>query len=362
MWTLISVSLALVINFYSPKIPENKKLIKNNSAKNKIIQGFPYQYFEELLTDEMIQFRIRLIYIYFIMYITISFSVGPTIAPILEQAIFVSTPTTSIEKLVPNQLDYHTNQQELLVNLRGGASNFSEFIIRILLIWTMAKNYKATEGFQPKPINHQHFGGRRNHVQPNPKIGPKLIENPVHINNPGSDYRSSKNISMDIIANSISQEYSEFQSKYYSECLPKRFDTNNYSAREFKELAKDPRVDGVKYDRVSIDEARTIVQAKLENLVIKPTRPDLETARLVDLDYKVEGPDPFTHFDVKNPVGSEILKQQGQTISVEDMAYKIGQNIVAQKHRFVGLENGPVGAENVGHIVDLCYVPSSEKL
>lgn len=34
------------------------------------------------------------------------------------------------------------------------------------------------------------------------------------------------------------------------------------------------------------------------------------------------------------------------------MAYKIGQNIVKQKHRFVG----PVSAENVGHIVDLCYI------
>ena len=45
MWTLISVSLALVINFYSPEIPENKKSIKNNYAKNKIIAGFPYQYF-----------------------------------------------------------------------------------------------------------------------------------------------------------------------------------------------------------------------------------------------------------------------------------------------------------------------------
>jgi hypothetical protein len=41
MWTLISVGLALVINFYSREIPENKKLIKNNSAKNKIIKGFP---------------------------------------------------------------------------------------------------------------------------------------------------------------------------------------------------------------------------------------------------------------------------------------------------------------------------------
>ena len=166
---------------------------------------------------------------------------------------------------------------------------------------------------------------------------------------------------MDKLANSLSPEYSEFQSKYYSESLPKRFDTNNYSAKEFKELAKDPRVDDGKYDRISIDEARTIVQGKSENLVIKPTRSDMETARRVDLDYKVQGPAPFTHFDVKNPVRSEILKKQGQTISLEDMSYKIGQKIVAQKHKFVGLENGPVAPENVGHIVDLCYVPSSEK-
>ncbi len=48
---------------------------------------------------------------------------------------------------------------------------------------------------------------------------------------------------MDKLANSLSPEYSEFQSKYYSESLPKRFDTNECSARKFKELAKDPRVD-----------------------------------------------------------------------------------------------------------------------
>lgn len=27
MWTLISVSLAILLNFYSPKLPENKKSI-----------------------------------------------------------------------------------------------------------------------------------------------------------------------------------------------------------------------------------------------------------------------------------------------------------------------------------------------
>jgi hypothetical protein len=39
----------------------------------------------------------------------------------------------------------------------------------------------------------------------------------------------------------------------------------------------------------------------------------------------------------------------------------MGQKIVKQKHRFVGLEDGPVSPENVGHIVDFCYVPDNEK-
>ncbi|MGK0448175.1 MAG: hypothetical protein ACJA2M_001959 [Polaribacter sp.] len=43
------------------------------------------------------------------------------------------------------------------------------------------------------------------------------------------------------------------------------------------------------------------------------------------------------------------------------MAYKMGQKIVQQKHSFVGLENGLVSPQNVGHIVDLCYVPNNEK-
>jgi hypothetical protein len=115
MWTLISVSLALVINFYSPEIPENKKSIKNNYAKNKIITGFPYQYFKgEVLTDEMVEFRIRVIYMSFMIYITVTFSVGPMVGPIVGQDTFTST-VTSIERLIPNQLDSQTNQQELLL-------------------------------------------------------------------------------------------------------------------------------------------------------------------------------------------------------------------------------------------------------
>jgi len=76
----------------------------------------------------------------------------------------------------------------------------------------------------------------------------------------------------------------------------------------------------------------------------------------VDLDYVVEGPHPFTHFDVKQPVGSEILELQNQTDSLEQSAYNIGRKVVVQKKRFVGIENGPASAENVSHPVDLAYV------
>lgn len=65
------------------------------------------------------------------------------------------------------------------------------------------------------------------------------------------------------------------------------------------------------------------------------------------LDFKVQGPHPWTHVDIKQQIGSEALIKQSETISVEDMAYKLGQKIVAQKDRSVGLNNGPVGPENV---------------
>lgn len=361
MWTLISVGLALVINFYSPEIPENKKSIKNNYAKNKIITGFPYQYFKgEVLTDEMVEFRIRTIYISSMIFITVTFSVSPMVSPIVGQATFSSTPT-SIERLSPNQLDYQTNQQELLLDLRGGGSDLSEFIIRILLIWTMSKNSKPTDGFQLKPRSHQHFG-RQGHVQPNPRIAPKLQENPVDRNNlgqGGGSCKANQHTSMGAMSNSLNPEFSQYQKDYYPKSSPQRFDTSQCPSSKFNQLAYDSVRN--KHTRISIDEARAVVQAELQNVVIEPTRANQLETRRVDLDFKVQGPHPWTHVDIKQPIGLKALIKQGQTISLEDMSYKLGQKIVAQKHRFVGLENGPVGPENVGHIVDLCYVPSSEK-
>ena len=43
------------------------------------------------------------------------------------------------------------------------------------------------------------------------------------------------------------------------------------------------------------------------------------------------------------------------------MAFDMGRKLAKQKHRFVGVQGGPVDAKNVLHIVDLAYVPSTEK-
>jgi len=69
----------------------------------------------------------------------------------------------------------------------------------------------------------------------------------------------------------------------------------------------------------------------------------------------------MAHVDIKHPIGSKALIDQGRTVTIEDMGYEIGKKIVMQKNRSVGLKDSPVSPENVGHIVDLCYVSKNEK-
>ena len=253
--------------------------------------------------------------------------------------------------------------KDLVTGIRGGEISPLELIIKILYILSLGRVHQ-TQGFKPNPnpnpMNHHHFS--QGHMQPAPRTAPKLLENPIDRNNPRfSVCKASQHPSMDEMSDSLCPEHSEYQSKYYPESEPKRFDTHECSAKKFKELANDPRANYDKYDRASVDEARAIVQAELDSQVIEPTRPDMETARRVDLDFKVQGPAPYTHVDVKNPVGSDILQKQGQTRTVEEMAYEIGQKIAKQKQTFVGEEGGPASPENVGHMVDLCYVQAHEK-
>ena len=65
-----------------------------------------------------------------------------------------------------------------------------------------------------------------------------------------------------------------------------------------------------KFDRVSIDKLRTVLQAKLEKIVSELARPGMEAAKRVNLDFMVYGPTLFTDIDLKNSVGSKILKNK----------------------------------------------------
>ena len=93
---------------------------------------------------------------------------------------------------------------------------------------------------------------------------------------------------------------------------------------------------------------------------MEPTRPTAAEAKKVNLDVKIKGPEPYTHADIKNPVGSKTLAKQNQNTTIEKMSYDIGQNIVKQKELYISEESGSVSSENVLHIVDMCYVPSTE--
>lgn len=107
--------------------------------------------------------------------------------------------------------------------MRGGSKNIPEFIIRILLIWTMSKNFQSTEAFPPKPIIYQ-----QGYLQRNRRSGQKLQENPVHGNNlgqGGSCCKANQHTSMDAMSNSLNLEFSQYQKHYYPKLLPPRFDT-----------------------------------------------------------------------------------------------------------------------------------------
>lgn len=167
--------------------------------------------------------------------------------------------------------------------------------------------------------------------------------------------------SMERLSQTLSQEYTEYQQKFNSPPVSKRFDTKNYDQEKFKELSKDPNAKQTVFQKTTVDEARSALHAKMEGHIENPQRLNQSFSKSVDLDFKVDGPYPFTHVDIKHPVGSEILQKQNSPMDLETMAYKMGGKLVDQKNRFCNLEQGPKTSENVLHIVDLAYVPSHEK-
>ena len=168
-------------------------------------------------------------------------------------------------------------------------------------------------------------------------------------------------INMDTLGRRLSHEYNDYQQKFNSPPVSKRFDTTDYDPVRFQLLSQDPRAKREAYHKKTVDEARSAIHAEILGLVNGGKRIPQPYCQSVDLDFVISGPGPFTHLDVKHPVGSAILKKQGQNTTLRKMASNLGEDISDQKNRFCGFEQGPRSRKNVLYIVDLCYVPRHEK-
>lgn len=172
---------------------------------------------------------------------------------------------------------------------------------------------------------------------------------------------SPRPMNMETLGRQLSQEYREYQKEFNSPTLSKRFDTLKFTQERFLKLAKDPSARTKVYHKTTVDEARAALQAEIMGLIENVERIPQPYCKQVDLDFRISGPAPFSHLDIKHPVGTVILKKQGRNIKLSTMASDLGESISNQKKRFCGLEQGPRSSKNVLHIVDLCYVPTNEK-
>lgn len=192
--------------------------------------------------------------------------------------------------------------------------------------------------------------------------GPRSITVLSSQDNPSSSVeQNTSSSSMETMSRRLSPEYEEYQQKFNSPPVSKRFDTTQYDQQRFQQLAKDPNAKKEVFHKKTVDEARTAIHAETEGLVDNAQRMEKPICKSVDLDFKVDGPAPYTHMDAKHPVGSEILAKQNSPDTLQKRAEDTGKSIVKQKDRFCGLEQGPESSENFLHIVDLAYVPSHEK-
>jgi hypothetical protein len=96
MWSLISLSLALIIYFYSPEIPSYKKSMVINEENYSPI-GFPYQYFEgEFLSENEVKYRLRVIFI------SLVFGISTSLPLVPSAGVMLSPPpsfSTSMERI-----------------------------------------------------------------------------------------------------------------------------------------------------------------------------------------------------------------------------------------------------------------------
>lgn len=129
----------------------------------------------------------------------------------------------------------------------------------------------------------------------------------------------------------IEKEYQKFLDLAKDAGVKFSFDTNKISKKDFLDLITDP-ISGT-WRAETLKEARTAIQGYVEGYYEKPYRIPKEIFKQVPLDYRTNGPAPYTHVDPKGLVGLGILRGQGQDVSLEQMATAAGERISEQKHK-----------------------------
>lgn len=77
---------------------------------------------------------------------------------------------------------------------------------------------------------------------------------------------------MEKMSRTLSEEYTEYQSKYNSPPVSKRFNTKTYDSKKFKLLSKDPKSNLELYHKATVDQARAALQAEIEQIIYNPQR------------------------------------------------------------------------------------------
>ena len=90
----------------------------------------------------------------------------PTLGPVIQQILLPLPSPTCRELFLSDHQESQTIQEKLLRDLRGGDNLISEYLVKMLLIWTMALRSVKTTSFQPNPNRNRNFNHNilQNHI------------------------------------------------------------------------------------------------------------------------------------------------------------------------------------------------------
>lgn len=251
-----------------------------------------------------------------------------------------------IERLLESQI-YNSeieiiSNSEVVVELRGGGN-----IDIWLWIAILEQLLKESQAFtRPNSNNYPSqtsFGEINPAVQnkdPSPRIAHKKSIDPVNRNHPSKRKTLSIEEGVD-----IDYEYKKIKDLGI-ECSQERFN----------ELSTNTQTGNI--DSKSIIEANGGLRAESKGLVKGLRRPKNPE---IDLDFEVIGPFPYSYMDIKTPIDFNSLGVDVSHFpSYEKVGESIGKKLISQKSRFCDELGGPVGPENVLHVVDLSKCPPDQ--